>query len=278
MQPLFGSGEFSGWLVSNGIARIAVPCFFIVSGYFIHSKSDDSQALKKYLLHILIVYAIWSLIYLPTYYNTVGYRSLVTFAIMGYYHLWFLPALISGILMLAGIKKFMKNDTLILALAIILFITGYIMESAGSPYRLFCNGVFFGFPFIASGYYIRKKNLMEAVKSSYTYIILLISLITLLLESYWGYKTDIRHNLFLSLYIFCPVLFIRILKHPGYATGKDHIGKISAGIYYVHILVVTWIIPLSETNNICKLPFVAIVSVLLSIFIVLMNKRIKILL
>ncbi len=276
-QSLFSNDSLTGWLISNGIARIAVPCFFVISGYYLHSKIDNNKAIKKYLLHIFIVYVVWLIIYLPTYYNTVEAHSLVTFAIMGYYHLWFLPALLLGILMLLALKKFIKNNNLLLLSGIILFITGYILENCGLPYRAFCNGIFFGFPFIVLGYYIQKKGYVN-IRPLYLYMILFISLITLLIESYQGYKTNIYHNLFLSLYILCPVLIICIQKGVNHSVEKYDISKLAAGIYFVHILVAGQIIPIAETNNIYRLPFIMIVSVLLAIFIVLINKRIKILL
>ena len=231
-QSLFSNDSLTGWLISNGICRVAVPCFFLIRGYYLH---------------------------------------------FGYYHLWYLPALLLGILMLLALKKFIKNNNLLLVSGILLYITGYILENCGLPYRVFCNGIFFGFPFIVLGYYIQKMGYVN-VKSLHLYIILFISLITLLLESYQGYKTNIYHNLFLSLYILCPLLIICIQKRAKYNIEKYDISKLAAGIYFVHILVAGQIIPIAETNNIYRLPFIMIVSVLLAIFIVLIDKRIKILL
>lgn len=276
-QSLFSNDSLTGWLISNGIARIAVPCFFVISGYYLHLRLDNKKAIKRYLLHIFIVYIVWSFIYLPTYYNTIEAPSLITFAIMGYYHLWFLPAFLLGMLMLLALKKFIKNNDLLLLSGIILFITGYILEIYGLPYRAFCNGIFFGFPFIVLGYYIQKKRYVN-INPLYLYMVLFISLITLLIESYQGYKTNIYHNLFLSLYILCPVLIICIQKGVNHSVEKYDISKLAGGIYFVHILVAGQIIPIAETNNIYRLPFIMIVSVLLAIFIVLINKRIKILL
>lgn len=274
-QPLFSEDSLAGWFISNGIARIAVPCFFIISGYFLHLKIDDNKALRKYLSHILIIYIVWSIIYLPTYYQTIEPRSLITFALMGYYHLWFLPALIVGILLLVIFKKFIKNDNYLLTIGIILYLTGYIMENLELPYRSFCNGIFIGYPFIVLGYYLQNRNIPDRIKKRYAYIILLFTLATLLIESYWGFKLETYHNIFISLYIICPILFICILKGSSVAT-KDYIGKLASGIYYVHILVLSVIIPLSETGNIYKLPSIAAVSILLSIFIIIINKRIRI--
>ncbi|MBK5722038.1 acyltransferase family protein [Dysgonomonas sp. Marseille-P4677] len=276
IQDLWGEESLLGWFISNGIARIAVPIFFIISGYYIIQKLNNSQVLKRYLLHTLIVYIVWSVIYLPVYYDTIDSRSFITFALLGYYHLWFLPALLMGILILKGIKIFIKNDSLVLLIGILLFISGYFMENIELPYRTFYNGVFFGFPFISLGYYIRNHNLERSIKTPYLCVILFISLILLFTESYLGYKVRFYHNIFMSLYLLCPVLFMCVIKVPQLISKPNNIGKFAAGIYFVHILVATLIIPISETNNIYKLPSITIVSILLSIFIVIINKRIKI--
>lgn len=47
MQPLFDYGEFRGWIITHGIARVAVPIFFITGGYYIAGKLDDVKSLKK---------------------------------------------------------------------------------------------------------------------------------------------------------------------------------------------------------------------------------------
>lgn len=278
MQPLFGNYDFGGWAISNGIARIAVPCFFIISGYFIDIKLNDKKALKRYLLHIFIVYIVWSVIYIPIYYtHIINLRAFVSFFIFGYYHLWFLPGLIVGILMLAIIHRYIKNTTFILFISLALFVVGYIIEYKQLlSYHLFCNGVFFGFPFISLGYYIKKKKLEKVIPDYFLYIMVGISLTTLLIESYCSMQRDVVQNFYLSLYILCPTIILCILKRPKKRGQKYGISNISAGIYYIHILVITEIIPLNDSYNIYRLPLVVILSVLLSIFIIRINKRIKI--
>lgn len=275
-QPLFSEGSLAGWLISNGIARVAVPCFFIISGYYIHSKLEDIKLLKKYLLHLFVVYITWSLIYFPVYYSTIESRSLITFALMGYYHLWFLPALIVAILLLAVSKRFIKKDNLILYSGIILFLIGYIMENSGLPYRTFCNGLFFGYPLVSLGYFIYRKDIQLKIKNYILYPILIISTLTLLLESFLGYKENVYHNLFISFYFISPALVLWALKSNKKSNTNAYVSQLAAVIYYIHIFVLTLIIPLTETFNINKLPFIAFISILLAIFITFINKRIKI--
>jgi len=277
VQPLFDEDSLTGWFISNGIARIAVPCFFILNGYFIYQKLDDKKALKRYLLHLLVVYIVWSVIYFPTYFQAVAPRSLITFAFMGYYHLWFLPALIVGlVILLITIRLFKKNDGFILLSAIILYFIGYIMESKGIYYRWFCNGVFFGYPFVALGYYIHKKNIVNNIKSVYIYLFSIIGLAGLFIQSYLDFGEEIYRNMFAVLIFLCPLLFILTVKRARSIPDKGYYAKTASGIYYIHILVLMAIIPPSDAWNIYKYPLIAIVSIVFSIFIIFVNKRIKI--
>jgi len=278
MQPLFEEDSSAGWLISNGIARIAVPCFFILSGYFISTKIEDRKYIKNYLLHLLIVYIVWSLIYLPTYWQEIEPRSLITFALLGYYHLWFLPALIIAVILLVTAKRFINKDRVILFTGFPLFILGCYLEYKGLYYRTYCNGLFFGYPFLVLGYCINKRNWIERFKGFRLYSFLIMGLALLLLESYLGYVSHTYKNMIMALYVFCPMLFVLLLKGAKKESISDKISisQLSAGIYYIHILIITLAVPLSETYNIVTYPVIAVLSILLSIFVIFVNKRIKI--
>ncbi|MBB4035663.1 surface polysaccharide O-acyltransferase-like enzyme [Dysgonomonas hofstadii] len=278
MQPLFGEDSLAGWLISNGIARIAVPFFFILSGYFISTKLDDRKYTKNYLLHLLIMYIVWSLLYLPTYYQEIEPRSFITSALLGYYHLWFLPALIIAVILLLIVKRFINNDRIILYTGFPLFIIGYYLEYKGLYYRTYCNGLFFGYPFLVLGYCINKRIWIERFKGFRLYLFLIIGLVFLFLDSYLGYVLNTHKNMIIALYIFCPMLFVLLLKgaKKKIVSGKINPGQLATGIYYIHILVIALAVPLSETYNIVTYPIVATLSILLSIFVIFVNKRIKI--
>lgn len=46
------------------ICRMAVPFFFVCTGYFIGEKITDKGKVRKYLFHIIKMYVWWSLLYL----------------------------------------------------------------------------------------------------------------------------------------------------------------------------------------------------------------------
>ena len=124
------------------ICRIAVPFFFTTSGFFFFRKwSNDKETNKKnvkhYLLRLLKIYLIWTVIYLPysiydytrdgfSIMNIISYiRDLVLNG--SYYHLWFLPALMTATLIVCFVYS-KKGLMTTLKLSLILYIFGYFIN------------------------------------------------------------------------------------------------------------------------------------------------------
>ena len=71
-QPFFGCSNFLVKKVYDSIVNCAVPFFFMASGFLLavklkwpYSLKENEVILKKYLVRIMKMYALWSLIYLP---------------------------------------------------------------------------------------------------------------------------------------------------------------------------------------------------------------------
>ena len=71
-KPLLDVSDKANWFFSNSFLNLAVPFFFITSGFLLFEKlkslSDDADkktAVKKYVGHLLKLYLIWSIIWLP---------------------------------------------------------------------------------------------------------------------------------------------------------------------------------------------------------------------
>lgn len=108
--PLHAYYAYADFLLSGVLTRIAVPIFFMSSGFFFFRKltgdpAEDQRALWGYFKKIAFLYGIAILLYLPL--NVYkGYFS-DSFTFIGFlkdlifngafYHLWYLPALIIGL-------------------------------------------------------------------------------------------------------------------------------------------------------------------------------------
>ncbi|WP_304683422.1 acyltransferase family protein [Ileibacterium valens] len=124
------------------VCRLAVPFFFVSSGYFLFrklngTKKQNLNRLKKYLWRLISLYLVWTVIYIP--YTIWNYMSegfslislagwIRDFFLNGsYYHLWFLPALITGTLIvyLIGEKKRISK---VVFISMILYFIGYLIN------------------------------------------------------------------------------------------------------------------------------------------------------
>lgn len=279
--PLPDIFPFYNWLISKGIARIAVPLFFIISGYFLVGRIEHFAKLKKYLIHLFIVYIVWYVIYLYDWISLLQaenkftvYEMAVSF-LMGYFHLWFLPALISGVLILYVAKKILRKDSIILAVAFALLLTAICLWPSVHLIKLFRNGLFFGFPFLAIGYGIKQSALIGKIKNTPLVALTVLSSITLIAESYLCYNKGINTDLHFSLLLLCPALFILVMKHSQYVESKNYVGELSSAIYFTHIFVINHILTFGK-NTFFQFPLILMVTVLLSIIIIFVNKRLKI--
>lgn len=134
----------------NGFCRLAVYFYFITSAYFffnglrfengkIAKDKDNCQRLKKYMLRVVLLYLIWSAIYLAWYAFTgirEGWLSIYDIAWYGintvlsssYYHLWFLISLIYAIPIMYFLLRRMKAKHLII-ISVVLYLIGLLYGS-----------------------------------------------------------------------------------------------------------------------------------------------------
>lgn len=174
-QTFLPDDSICGALICNGISTIAVPLYFIISGYLFFSKNFTVNRLKHQLLRIMRLYMAWTVIYLPIIIlkeimnKTPPITAILTFIQNfifsgSYYHLWFLPALMFAITFVSLLCSIKKRYALMIVSG--LFIVGYLYEfyrflipkftDVCKLYeRVFLtsrNGLFFGSIYVYLGY------------------------------------------------------------------------------------------------------------------------------
>ena len=165
---------------------IAVPFFFAVSGFLLFNKIENIDAtqhkgvLIKYLKKIVLMYLMWSVIYIAFNVATFCKFGVTSQEVIGYIHqcivystydtIWFLPALGVGVVMVYFMRKVMSFKN-IMIVAIVFYIigilgvtySGLMVKSEllstiyGAYEKVFLttrNCFFNGFPFVALGAYI----------------------------------------------------------------------------------------------------------------------------
>ena len=221
------------------VCRLAVPFFFTVSGFFFFRKWEESheeenlENLKKYIKRLLIIYGIWTVIYLPyTIWNYVS-QGAAWYSIFGwirdalingsYYHLWFFPAMIIGTLIVYELYK-RKGLMETLKISLILYIIGYfiniyspIWESlpiVSLLYGFFTktmvtarNGLFFGPMFISIGLLLSKTKRLPSKVSGIGFG---VSFILLSLEVIMYNKLGILRDLSSMFITLVPAIYFLV--------------------------------------------------------------------
>lgn len=275
---LFGGGFLYsiGIFISFGLTKIAVPSFFIINGYFLDFA--DQKKVIRYILKMIKIYIVWTLFYLPFMIEKASISLYPVLLVMGFYHLWYLPALIGAVICIFLLKKYLNNNVLLLIIAVLLFGVGYYIQQTNphSDLRIFIyrNFLFMGIPFVLLGNLIKNFDFSH-YKRLITPLVI-ISLLALFFESTaYISKYAVMPNIYISLIVICPLLMIFILQNSKKRTVmSDDIGQLSSAIFFIHPAILFLIdIP---GPNIFKLPFVVITSIFISFAIIQANKSFKI--
>ncbi len=238
--------------IASGITRIAVPIFFIISGYFLRNKLNDKKYLLKYAKRILLLYGVWQLIYLPDLIRCyqLGWFSstdAILKLVYGYWHLWYLLATVLAVWLLFLTRDLSLRTKWVLIFGLLAF--GYAYQILiQSEFLKDCevlvdiyafigttrNFLFFAFPSMLIGTLYDHWS----VKISKVKELLFPVLIGLLLESYLYYTFGVKAMDFLVLLIpFCMILFCQVNESKAITKLKFN-SSLSLGIYLCHPYVI----------------------------------------
>lgn len=296
--PIFGS-ETADFLYGQWFFRFCVPLFFIISGYYFN-KTDKKL---KYVGKSLLIYVISTLIYLPFIVKeSVSTIYLVQSLIFGYYHLWYLSALvIASFLCYLFYKKLDKpymKILLIILFIIAVFLDKYRflfrsinLEEIMGPTWYFIietfmrggrNGILMGFPLFSLGFIIANHESKIDFKKNNLIISIIVAFLLGFAEAYilkQLFVSDFSLDVSFFGWLPAPLLFIYCIKYP--MKFKRIPGRLmrktSNYIYIVHALIikklVTFAIPgAAKTIIVFFISFV--ISILFSILINFIRTRI----
>lgn len=255
---------FTGWigLGSNAISRIAVPLFFMITGYYLPTMTEEK--FKKHFHKVIYLTVISTLFYsLFSYaqsitgessYNwftqTFNMKNVCFWLFFNFTpvggHLWYFYALLY-VLIIIYIGRKIKRMSLLYKLLPLLFLGNYILSYFF--YITYRNFLFTGLPYVLLGCLLRnneKQIKIYTIKSKILILSLFVSCLGLGLEILFYKITDtivIRdHFLFTLPMVIC--VFILALKHPHWGANSllTTIGKkYSAHIYIMQICIISLI-------------------------------------
>ncbi|WP_170272196.1 acyltransferase family protein [Clostridium tarantellae] len=233
--PLASGNMMLNSMFNDTVARIAVPFFFTIAGYFLYSKMENSRGIKSYIIKLIKLYIIWSLIYFPIiFYTWIGNGTHILLDVIfyirnviligAYIQLWYLPALIFSVAILfLLLKKFSLRICLLISsclyligllgdgyygISVTLGFSKYI-DKFTSFFGSTRNGLFFGMFFVCLGMYIKAHPPKNHLKT-YKYLGILASLLLMIIEVYILKKSKFAHdyNMYISL---IPAIYFLVL-------------------------------------------------------------------
>lgn len=257
-SPLSDINSTADFILTRIIARIAVPFFFMTSGFFLYKDGMDKEKLKKFLKSTAVLYAVSIILYLPIniYSGYFGTDMLLPNILKDlvfdgtFYHLWYLPAaLLGGFITWLLIDKLGYKRAIIIALA--LYVIGLLGDSyygltAQVP-ALLCsyehmfdlfdytrNGLFFAPVFFAAGAlagHIRLSRLKSALIACGAFAFMLFEGLILRRVQYQ------RHDSMYIMLLPC-VFFLFILLMDMRGKRPKLLRDMSVFIYILHPLVI----------------------------------------
>jgi len=272
------------FVLVNGIFRIAVPVFLVITGfYFLHI--DTTKKLQKWLFRTFLLYAIWMLVYISYWEDN---KEIWLTVIFGYHHLWYLiGTFFSGIILFL-----LRNQKalVLFTLVILLFGVGYAVQVLGNThyfkgeedsvlndYLMYRNFLFVCFPFLTVGFLINKMRI-SLEEYRYSYLLVIFSVLMVVAEAYFNYlmvsseSTDILFTLFFVspiLFLYCQKIYIK--------TQSKILASLSTAIYVVHPLIMKSDFYKNITSDYKVLLFIMIL-IPISFILVIVNRKVKYLL
>lgn len=253
--PLTSYTIIGDFVLTRIIGRVAVPFFFMTTGYFVLSKPERARG---FLVKTSRLYLICIALYLPVniyagHMDGLSISGLIISVLFEgtFYHLWYLPAAIIGVCIVAPFIKSNKSHLCAVVVSL-LYIVGLLgdsyyglVENVPALKAVFDpllrvmggytrNGIFLAPMYLFLGYVLTKKP----AKRYPAGLGLVISLAVMIFEGLMLRK--LRFQLHDSMYILLPAvmyfLFSLLLAVPG-KSGRS-LSNFAMLIYVLHPIMI----------------------------------------
>lgn len=266
-------------------SRWALPFFFLASGYLMGLPARDDLGKKLNKLVSILFYT--SLLYIPILYRMVGGdlervlgKVISNDTLHGgtFFHLWFINALILGVILTNYALKNMKVHAA-LAIAVTIIIGcwfGDLIKSLGYKiYIFYALRTLIAFSLVYIGYFCARKSSLEGISTKLSLSVLLIGIGLMILEVYLMNKLFGADMVERQFPLLCVPVCIALLSLCINAKLKDNfISKLgmsySLGVYLIHPFVLYIMLHdvggIFESNSLVKLFTSFVVSIIILSF------------
>lgn len=268
-------GNAGGYITA--LARIAVPVFFMITGYFydhLITSGNDKRQIKKTLVLCLganfLYFAYYACVaifkgsllqYLQETFTPINIlKCLVLNESMFNSHLWYLGALLYVLIILYALRKVSTHWKKIIYVITPILLLGDLILGKYSlflfnrefPYIIVRNFLFVGIPYFSIGIFIRENEdafLFRNIKNKrfIGFILCLFFIFTTIFERFILLKFNINatRDHYISSTLLAITLFVVFLRdswnNERFQLPKRIGREYSAMIYIVHPLVIQWL-------------------------------------
>ena len=296
-SPLASTNPELDFFLTRILARVAVPFFFMTTGQFLLTGGLDKTRPYDYRVvswfrKMLLLYIMATIVYLPVSIYAGQFQKMTVSLLLKriffdgtFYHLWYFPACMIGVLLVIGLSRFCTERLLFLIVAL-LYVYGLIGDSyyglsvkipiladavrgGFAVWNYTRNGLFFAPLFLVLGSKMNAARICISRKKCS--VGLLIFFLVLTAEGFSLHTTDVqKHD---SMYTLLPVVmfFLYSLLLKINVPTRKRLRSISTGIYMIHplaILIVRRIavlltIPFLTGNSLVHFVLVTFITVLM---------------
>lgn len=256
------------YFITQGIFRLAVPFFFVATGYFLTLKvkkdsNDIDDVYKKYIKRLLLPLAVFSLINviletikMSAYASgPVIFREIIRHVIFyPWGALWFVQACIVGSLLLYPFVCRAKNFSAVI-LGCVLYcwalicnnyffvVQNTVVEPYVNAFMNLCvsarNGVFVGFVYMAIGAVIANRRIR--IPNFLALVFVLVYLLEIFSLKSKPFVDDAA--LYVSQLFIVPLIFIKSLNYSLHIPNDTSLmlRKFSVGVYLLHRPVISFL-------------------------------------
>ncbi|ALV21583.1 acyltransferase [Carnobacterium antarcticum] len=286
----------------NGLARVSVPLFFMLSGMFFLNPDKEVPIKKLYrknIFRVVLAFLFWSALYAVIFtlneYRTLNIevmKSMYTAFIEGHFHLWFLFRIVEIYVMVPFLRKIAEDKKTIEYLLLFCFVIGFIIPTYNSfpvsstttimdnPERGLDLDITFGYVgYFFAGYYLNRFTLSEKVKKT-IYAFGVLGVLTTIIETsirslqagepyklLYEYLTP--NVLFASLAVF--LLVKEMCQHRSFSERTQkwilEFSTYSFGIYLIHVLIL-FLLWKWGLNTLVVIPIVSVPLIALVVFFI----------
>lgn len=288
----------TGFYITRFISGLAVPYFFVASGYFLGGKykstdkANHKHILSSYLKRLLYPFVVFSIMNITQALSTelisgIGKWSALKRVIQHivfypYGALWFVQALIVAAILMYPIMKFKNGVNICLIAGVVLYAfalicNNYYFVVENTPlanivdlYLKYCitarNGLFVGVVFLALGMKCYEiKNSQKQLRHSVIYFLTVLTFALYIIEVVLLHISDAKYvdnRAYYIMFLFLiPLLFLSsVLFNLKIPYSVSIISRnLSTGMYYLHCPVL-WYFELYSKNVILNYCAVTLIS------------------